>query len=387
MRMTRVLFLGTAIFGVAFSALAVRSIMAQWPLLDPVYAVGLVVTLAVSPLALAVLAPWAPLSTLRIFGVAYMIVYATAIVTWPIAMTVDRIPDGSQPWIINLLPMAIFSGAIVLSEVGTWVFLVAMCLAAGALRYVADGGTSLSIPIQDTLFNSMTITVFVAVEIVTRRAGRQRDETARRTAMNAMVAAASEAQDLQRARVAALTHDDVISTLVAAARSTDATGTLVRRYATRALDRLEALSADDDDVNQRVSSEELVASLRDTVSALSTDVRFAAPPPPPLSIPGVVLRTLTEATAEAVRNSIRHAAATDPVDRAVVVEVTPELVTVEIRDDGTGFDPRTVPGDRFGVRFSISHRMSLIEGGSATIDTAPGSGTRVLLSWRPDDDA
>ncbi|MEE8602250.1 sensor histidine kinase [Euzebya tangerina] len=57
---------------------------------------------------------------------------------------------------------------------------------------------------------------------------------------------------------------------------------------------------------------------------------------------------------------------------------TAEELTVFVRDRGVGFDPEAVPEHRHGVRGSIVDRMSRA-GGSATITSAPGTGTEVVL--------
>lgn len=380
-RMTRILYVGASAAGLAFAALASSRIVSQRALLEPDYSTIVTIVLTLGPVLVLALCWWTPLRVMRAIAIGYIVVYVAGLLTWRSAMHVDAIPDGRQPWIIDLLPMPVFTGAVVLSEWGAWALLVGMTALAGVLRWAADGMRSVELPAQDMLFNGMTLAVFVAITIVTLRAGRRRDEAARATAQDAVIAAAVEAQDLQRAQVAALTHDDVISTLLAAARSTDGTAALVRTHARRAIGRLDELGADDDEAGVVVSSDDLVATLRETVAALSSDVRFRADPVAPATLPSVVARTLAEATAEAVRNSLRHAVGT--TDRLVSVSVGPEAASVEILDDGVGFDPDRVPSDRFGVRLSITHRMALVTGGSATIDSRPGRGTRVVLTWRP----
>ena len=87
------------------------------------------------------------------------------------------------------------------------------------------------------------------------------------------------------------------------------------------------------------------------------------------------LRPIVHATGEAVTNAAKHAG-TGKVD--VYAEVTDSAVDVFIRDRGRGFDPTTVPGDRYGVRNSIVDRMQR-HGGSAEVRSAPGEGTEVRL--------
>ena len=63
---------------------------------------------------------------------------------------------------------------------------------------------------------------------------------------------------------------------------------------------------------------------------------------------------------------------------SVYAEVEADKVSVAVRDRGTGFDPAAVPADRKGVAESIRGRMSR-HGGTATVQSAPGEGTKVTL--------
>jgi signal transduction histidine kinase len=63
---------------------------------------------------------------------------------------------------------------------------------------------------------------------------------------------------------------------------------------------------------------------------------------------------------------------------SVYAEVEPDKVSVAVRDRGKGFDPAAVPGDRKGVAESIRGRMNR-HGGAATVQSAPGEGTKVTL--------
>jgi hypothetical protein len=58
-------------------------------------------------------------------------------------------------------------------------------------------------------------------------------------------------------------------------------------------------------------------------------------------------------------------------------------VRIDARDQGVGFDPGRIPPDRLGLRESVLGRMEDV-GGSATVRSAPGRGTTVVLSWHAD---
>jgi signal transduction histidine kinase len=74
-------------------------------------------------------------------------------------------------------------------------------------------------------------------------------------------------------------------------------------------------------------------------------------------------------------NAAKHAGVSSA---DLYTEVTPDRVSVFVRDRGAGFDPETVPGDRRGLRDSVTGRLERL-GGKAVIRSAPGEGTEVEL--------
>jgi signal transduction histidine kinase len=78
---------------------------------------------------------------------------------------------------------------------------------------------------------------------------------------------------------------------------------------------------------------------------------------------------------EALSNAARHARAS----RATVrLETMPDRVRLEVRDDGSGFQPSQVSSDRFGL-LGIRERARLLSG-SLRLDSAPGVGTLVEVT-------
>ncbi|HVA49912.1 MAG TPA: sensor histidine kinase [Pirellulales bacterium] len=95
------------------------------------------------------------------------------------------------------------------------------------------------------------------------------------------------------------------------------------------------------------------------------DVRTERLPPP-------IESALFRICQEALTNVRRHSRAT----RARVELVEEEnSVRLSIRDDGVGFNPADVRARQFGLQ-GIRERARLL-GGQATIDSAPGAGTRI----------
>ena len=84
---------------------------------------------------------------------------------------------------------------------------------------------------------------------------------------------------------------------------------------------------------------------------------------------------LAQATREALINACRHSGS-DEV--SVYLEAEGDTIEVFVRDRGRGFDPDSIAPDRHGVNESIRGRVAR-HGGTATITSAPGEGTEVIL--------
>jgi signal transduction histidine kinase len=63
---------------------------------------------------------------------------------------------------------------------------------------------------------------------------------------------------------------------------------------------------------------------------------------------------------------------------SLFAEVEPTEVSLVVRDRGKGFDPAAVPADRKGLAESVHGRMTR-RGGTVTVTSAPGEGTKVSL--------
>jgi two-component system NarL family sensor kinase len=105
--------------------------------------------------------------------------------------------------------------------------------------------------------------------------------------------------------------------------------------------------------------------------------RLARPPGGPLMLPAAVSRGIAASAAEALRNVARHAG-TDAA--GITVRGDAAGVSVEITDQGGGFDPDAVAVSARGLRESITGRMQAA-GGTGEVRSAPGAGTTVTLRW------
>jgi signal transduction histidine kinase len=64
---------------------------------------------------------------------------------------------------------------------------------------------------------------------------------------------------------------------------------------------------------------------------------------------------------------------------------TNDRLRLEIEDWGIGFDAATVDGDAFGLQ-EVRQRVRLL-GGEVSVDSVPGKGTRVVVSFPVDEAA
>ncbi|WP_341717284.1 ATP-binding protein [Micromonospora sp. FIMYZ51] len=98
---------------------------------------------------------------------------------------------------------------------------------------------------------------------------------------------------------------------------------------------------------------------------------------PPCTVPPPVAEAIAESTHAALANVALHAPGAATRLRLRQLAGT---VSVEVIDDGPGFDPATVPAHRYGLREAVRGRMATVDG-RADIDSAPGRGTRIRLEW------
>ncbi|MFE7134338.1 sensor histidine kinase [Streptomyces sp. NPDC057638] len=96
----------------------------------------------------------------------------------------------------------------------------------------------------------------------------------------------------------------------------------------------------------------------------------------PRQLHGEVSATLLRITEEALANAAKHAAASRV---GVTLSFMDDEITVDIRDDGQGFDPLTRPGRSGSGGFGLDGMRARAERltGSLTVESEPGGGTAV----------
>ncbi|MDP8930645.1 MAG: GAF domain-containing sensor histidine kinase [Actinomycetota bacterium] len=194
----------------------------------------------------------------------------------------------------------------------------------------------------------------------------------------------------ERERLARELHDAMSQTLFSMNLTAETAADLVDSDPGRAREHLEELRGMTRSVLSELRSlvldlrppdlerDGLVETLRKQLDVLShvhgVDIRLSAGAATRFA-PDVELHAFRVAQ-EALTNALRHAGA-ERID--VEVDSHGDVLVLEVRDDGAGFDPeaRGIRARSLGLS-SMRHRAREV-GGQLTIDTRPGAGTRVRL--------
>jgi len=129
-----------------------------------------------------------------------------------------------------------------------------------------------------------------------------------------------------------------------------------------------------------LAEEGLVSAVRKLAASVSAREEIAIDvdaPPDRLPLANNAEEHLYRLVQEALNNVVKHAGAGRAVVRMDVVESGDTLV-VEVRDDGTGFDPAIAHPGHMGLETMAARAREL--GGDCTVVSAPGDGTTVRVT-------
>jgi ligand-binding sensor domain-containing protein/signal transduction histidine kinase len=123
----------------------------------------------------------------------------------------------------------------------------------------------------------------------------------------------------------------------------------------------------------------LVGYTAEFASEYLTEVGISLRVALPSQLPAVAVcaetrRQILLAVKEALNNAVKHSAA-DQIDLAF--DFSAGVLRITIAEEGRGFDPRRVPVSSNGLA-NLQERLAAL-GGSARVESEPGSGTRVTL--------
>ncbi|MBE9475484.1 MAG: AAA family ATPase [Chloroflexi bacterium] len=93
-------------------------------------------------------------------------------------------------------------------------------------------------------------------------------------------------------------------------------------------------------------------------------------------LPDDVTLTLHRIAQESLNNIAKHAEASEVV---IDLSCSPESAKLSIEDDGRGFDPQAIPAGHLGIGIMRERAQKI--GATLQINSKPGDGTSVLVTW------
>jgi len=383
-RIVRTLLVSIGIGSVLFTALGLPGIIGQYALLLPAYSVALVVVFCGLPPVTAVLALRAPVQVLRILATVHASAALLFLLAWIPAMTrADALAGGDVPWLLNTIAVGTSSAAVALPFVASWVFMAAVSVAAGVVRFLTFGSADPAQAVQDAVMLTLLAGFLMALIQLARVAGVRQDAAAVEALDAAATGAAGLARERQRARFDEDIRGQVLAALADGVENGDESRAQARRRALAVLHRLDRGTGSDD--SELLMPEDAVdRALRTVAVGAGIPYSFSrAETDGALSVPVDVVDALVDATNEAMLNSLRHAdrGRDRPIRRSVRAARTRRGVEVVIADDGRGFSLSRVGVDRLGLRLTILQRVRDLPGASAAVQSTPGRGTTVTLAW------
>ena len=273
------------------------------------------------------------------------------------------------------------AGAVVLTRRWRFTFVVALAPLLLMVNATAIGELQF-VSVEDVMLDMTTNLATIGALTWLLRLAETSDASGAQQRAQAVELAARQASTRAQHEANSFIHDHILSALIAVANGLPDRAAL-RDSARQALDSLSAGTT----VASPVATRTLLNDVAGRVGVMAGDIRTDVVLTREHEIPSEVAQAVTEATLEAVRNSLRHAGSDDaPVTRRVTLTSDACGISIEVSDNGCGFDPAVAGRGRHGVSGSIIARMQDV-GGRATVDSAPGEGACVTLRWRPNLDS
>ncbi|MFM1957747.1 MAG: hypothetical protein RI929_110 [Actinomycetota bacterium] len=303
-----------------------------------------------------------------------------AMLRWPwLVVDPSALPEDFQAWVWWLVGTATISMGVVNPRWLGWVYLVVASVSWYWLDTSIYGGSGeWTVALQDSVYVFLLGGAVSSLVRLTREGARRADEANSIAIARAVEQAQTDAAERERQRIDALVHDRVLNTLLVAAKAKSPSEYQAAAIAAaQAVASLES-AASEQEAASGVTTLGLYRSLRKAALRASSEISVEIVSAGLEEIPAEIAQSVTEATLQAIDNSLRHSGSANI--RLVLGHPETAGLFVQVSDDGKGFNPERLAKDRLGIRTSIQARMHSV-GGSAKIFSEVGVGTTVELRW------
>lgn len=380
-RYQRLLYTSEGIAAILYTPILLpgsAGILAQTPQLEPWYGYGLIAVALGLPVVLGILSWFTSRRFLEIFATVTALVFVVAMMLFPLGLPTDTMKDDAAPWYQGIHALHGMIAATAWRHKGIWAYALAQAVVIGVVQNEVRTDAA-----KASILNSVSSFVFIIILMAVAQsivgAAYRLDATAQMAREAGVTGATARTTEREASRIDAMVHDDIMSVLLTAARPEPPSG--LGEQASKALTAIGTLERHETP-ERLYGPTEALAVLRGAAEAAAPDVPVAVTRNAAFSVPASAVTALSDAMAEALRNSLRHAdTGRSRVVRAVDITMGDSSVTVTVSDNGKGFVMRNTPGRRLGIRLSIIERMSLVDGGWANVESKPGKGTTVTLGY------
>ena len=304
--------------------------------------------------------------------------------TWPLHFDLTQgTPASFQPWIWWPLGIsAVAAGTTFRFGIGV-IYLAFLTISWPLLKVSGFGGSGqLLLGLQEALHLFVFSAVLIALVLALRWEAGKTDAANQVAIASAVESARVDAAGIEQSRLDALVHDSVLTTLLVAAQAeTDQQRSLAAKSATDAIARLKSARSEEF-ASTQITLASFFHALELRINQVTPEFKVSLTRMSDLPISSHIAVALTEATLQAVDNSLKHAG--KATERMVRLKGEQSGLKIVISDNGKGFRPSQVAKDRIGIASSIVSRAKNA-GGRVFINSSPGSGTNVVIEWSQND--
>ena len=353
--------------------------LGQAPRLNLTWGTFFIALVIISELALVVLAWFTNFG--RQAAAFFSVVVLITVATWPLQIIgVAQGQNPPTPWIYEALGVAGIAASLSLPVSWAVTYLVATPVAWILIR---ESTSNSQFVYWDSLLGAIYVFLFsssvAAMVWMLRSSAKKADVEAQKAALVAAEGARVDAIERERLRVDALVHDQVLTTLMVASQTkTEADAAMVAQMSKNAIEKLMQFSSTQVSDETPITVQSLFESLRTISENLPAPVLVDMGNTSAIEVPAEVAAAFSEATIQALANSVQHAGR--GVRRELILRAEGDEIKIIVQDNGKGFRASRVSKDRVGIRLSIRRRMSAV-GGAAKVDATPDKGCKIILIW------
>ncbi len=282
---------------------------------------------------------------------------------------------GQRPWVWWALGLGAVFFAIGVRSNLRYLFIVAIGAGWFGIFGFAMGVQQAELALLDALYVVVFSLAIISLTDLVRDGATRVDEANSEAISRSLDQARVDAIERERQRLDALVHDQVLHSLLLAAKAeTKEDQAAAARSADAAI---AALTRVKEGALSSTSSVGLFQAIERAAKRLDRRVQTEISGAGSFVIAANAAEALTEATMQALDNAIQHSNASRI---QLSMRASGGLVEFTIRDDGVGFRMERVSRNRIGIKTSIMARMRSV-GGEAKVRSSLNAGTVVSLRW------